>query len=144
MRLPDERFSELKSNAEQLSGVILQLERSLRRSYHASRITPARLSALHTISGIRGCTIGQLAQAEQVTAPTVTGIVEALVKTKLITREPDHKDRRISRLELTELGTAALDNWYEWRAGQITRKLNSADLTETELALVIDALAKLT
>ena len=132
-----------KSNAAKLSDLILSLERSLRRSYHASKVTPARLSAMYTISSIPRCTIGQLAQAEQVTAPTITGIVDSLVKTNQITREADTTDRRISRLALTELGLTALDDWHKWRADRLSQKLESSGLTEHEIARTIEILAKL-
>ena len=126
-----------------LSALILALERSLRRSYHTSQITPARLSALHTISGIRRCTIGQLAQAEQVTAPTITGIVDALVKSSLIVRSPDQSDRRISRLELTDSGRSVLEEWYAWRADRIEEKIAESGLSDSEVEQSVNALSRL-
>ncbi len=132
-----------ESTEIKLSGLVLRIERSLRRSYHVSHVTPARVSALHTIAQISNCTIGQLAQAEQVTAPTITGIVDALANTGMITRGADEKDRRISRLELTEKGRKTLDDWYAWRAGRFSEMLKASGLSDTETDRLIDSLKKI-
>ena len=136
-------MSKSESSATRLSALLLNLERTLRRSYHVSQITPARVSALHTISQISNCTIGQLAQAEQVTAPTITGIVDALEATGLITRKADGKDRRITRLTLTTNGHQTLDNWYSWRAERLSEMLKSSGFSDDEIGQLNDYLDKI-
>ncbi|HOX54068.1 MAG: MarR family transcriptional regulator [Candidatus Omnitrophica bacterium] len=46
----------------------------------------------------------KLCKEMKVSAPSITGIVDRLVRTKYIRRTPDKKDRRVINLTLTEKG----------------------------------------
>lgn len=50
------------------------------------------------------CKMSQLADFMQVSLPTATGLVDKLVRQKLVLRLPDPKDRRIVRIRLTGQG----------------------------------------
>ena len=97
---------------EELAALIIavtdRLQRRLRPGYHMTRLSPARLSALSLIVTEGSCTAGQIAQAEQVTAATITRIVDGLEESGLITRTPSRRDRRMVELQPTSEGRAAL------------------------------------
>jgi DNA-binding MarR family transcriptional regulator len=81
---------------------------------------------------------GELAQSLGVTPPTVSGIVDRLVRVDLLRREEDPADRRLVRNFLTERGQMA--------AGEVERSVTSFitsmmdRLSESELDAVTDAL----
>ena len=94
--------------AEQLITLTDRLQRRLRPSYHTTQLTPARLSALSAVVSKSRCNVGQIAQAEQVTAPTITRILDGLETGGFITRTPSKRDRRIVQVQATRKGRNAL------------------------------------
>ena len=68
-------------------------------------LTPARASALSIMVFGGRVTIGQLAQAEHVSAPTMTRLVVGLERDGLVRRQDDPDDGRIVWLEATARGT---------------------------------------
>ena len=111
--------------AEGLIEVSDMLQRKLRRSYHESGLTPARLSALSYIVDQGIATGGKLAQAEQVTAATMTRIVDALEESGHITRTPSTIDRRIIELRPTEKGLTAAKEGRDWQIQTLSAELLS-------------------
>ena len=109
--------------AARLNELVSRLSRRLRRSYHESRITPARLSALTAIVSAGPLNAGQLAQSEQVSAPVVTRMLDALETAGLVTRGTDTGDRRIVRIEATERGRRVMDEGRAWQVDTLAREL---------------------
>ncbi len=70
-------------------------------------LTTAQLRVLFLVRETPGVTAGALAQRLNVTPPTISGIVDRLVKLSLIRREDDESDRRLVRNLLTDRGDAA-------------------------------------
>ncbi len=70
-------------------------------------LTTAQLRVLFLVRESAGVTAGELAQQLGVTPPTISGIVDRLVKLSLIRREDDESDRRLVRNFLTERGDVA-------------------------------------
>ncbi|MEX2326023.1 MAG: MarR family transcriptional regulator, partial [Gemmatimonadaceae bacterium] len=75
--------------ADRLHSAAIHLLRRLRKQDDRSGITAARLSALSVVVFAGPVTMGQLALAEQVTAPTMTRLVAAMERDGLVAREPD-------------------------------------------------------
>ncbi|HZY94208.1 MAG TPA: MarR family transcriptional regulator [Candidatus Bathyarchaeia archaeon] len=67
-------------------------------------VPPAQLSALSVIVFGGDKSLSELAQTEQVTAPTMSRIVDGLVKQGLVRREVDKEDRRSIIISATEKG----------------------------------------
>lgn len=67
-------------------------------------LTTVQLRVLFMIREEPGVTAGELANRLGVTPPTVSGIVDRLVRMDLVRREEDPADRRLVRNQLTEAG----------------------------------------
>lgn len=70
-------------------------------------LTTAQLRVMFLIRESPGVSAGELASRLSVTPPTISGIVDRLVKLGLIQRMEDITDRRLVRNHLTEDGEAA-------------------------------------
>ena len=77
------------------------------RAWAQLGLTTAQLRVLFLVREQPGVTAGELAHRLDVTPPTVSGIVDRLVKLGLIRREDDDSDRRLVRNTLTEMGAGA-------------------------------------
>jgi DNA-binding MarR family transcriptional regulator len=71
-------------------------------------VTAARLSALSVLVFVGPVTVGRLADAEQVSVPTISRMIAQRVDEGLVRREPDATDRRLVWLHATEQGTRIL------------------------------------
>lgn len=109
-RTDDELPSRLHAAALRLS----------RRSAHddaARGISSARFAALSALVFGGGRTIGALADAEGVTAPTMTRLVAAMERDGIVVRSPDPSDRRAVRIDATPAGRRLL---LEGADGRVT------------------------
>src|SRR5437763_864867 len=98
-----------RSVADRLHSAAIHLLRRLRREDDAMGLTAARASALSVlVFGGRPVTLGALAQAEQVSAPTVTRLIVGMERDGLVRREPDAKDGRVVWLHATAKGARLL------------------------------------
>jgi DNA-binding MarR family transcriptional regulator len=71
-------------------------------------LTAPRLSALSAVVLAGPITIGELAAAEHVRSPTMTRIVDGLVRDGLVLREPHPDDGRSVHVRATETGRLVL------------------------------------
>lgn len=81
----------LAATASELNSAAVRLLRGLRATDRTAGLTPARLSALSVLVFSGPCPLGQLARAEDVAGPTMTRIVDGLVRLGLAERTP-HPD----------------------------------------------------
>ncbi|HEX4213557.1 MAG TPA: MarR family transcriptional regulator [Candidatus Dormibacteraeota bacterium] len=133
-------MTDLDPLAEELNSVAIHLVRRLRRSDDALGITPARLSALSVLVFGGPQSINRLARAEQVTGPTMSRIVAALVEAGLVAREPDPDDARSARLAATDQGRAAMERGRRMRVSRLAAELGclpDADRRTLEAAVRI-------
>jgi MarR family transcriptional regulator, organic hydroperoxide resistance regulator len=80
-------------------------------------------------------TPGDLGQSLLMTSGAVTGLVDRLVRTGLVRREPDDRDRRRIRLRSTERGAALADallDLMETRTGGVVSGLGIGELRVVE------------
>jgi DNA-binding MarR family transcriptional regulator len=97
-----------RSVADRLHSAAVHLLRRLRRQDEAMGLTGPRASALSVLVFGGPVTLGALAQAEQVSAPTVTRLVVGMERDGLVRREKDPKDGRLVWLHATPKGTRLL------------------------------------
>jgi DNA-binding MarR family transcriptional regulator len=71
-------------------------------------LTRARLSALSVVVFGGPLSLGKLAEAEQVTPPTMTRTVQGLEAAELVRREKDEWDGRIANIHATPKGVEVL------------------------------------
>jgi DNA-binding MarR family transcriptional regulator len=134
---------ERKQVAERLHSAALHLLRRLREADAEAAIGPSRLSALSVLVFGESATLGELAAAEQVTAPTMSKLVAGLEELGLVSRTAG-TDRRSVILRATPQGRRLL---LKARGRRLERfsamlaKASSAELaTLAKASAIIDRL----
>lgn len=132
--------------AEGLHAAAIHVLRRVRRVDEESGLTAARLSALSVLVFGGPTTVGRLARAEQVSAPTMSRLVHALEREGLVTREAHERDGRAVLVRATDHGRAILERGRERRiaelagllellgAGDLETLASAAAITERILA----------
>jgi len=129
-----------RSIADRLHSTAIKLLRRLRREDEAMGLTAARASALSVlVFGGSPITLGALAQAEQVSAPTVTRLIVGMERDGLVRREPDAKDGRVVWLHATPKGAKLLHAGRRRRVAALEADL--ASLAPTERHTLADAVS---
>jgi DNA-binding MarR family transcriptional regulator len=129
--------------ATRLHSAAIRLLRLVRREDQASGLTGPRLSALSVLVFGGPTSLGGLAAAEQVSAPTMTRIVESLVQAGLATREAEPGNRRKVRIAPTEAGVRLLEEGRERRVRALTERLaRLADSERRALDRAVDILER--
>ena len=125
-----ERSSEIDSQlAARLRLAIARLARRLRQQAEA-RISPSMLSALSSIERLGPCTLGDLATHERIQPPTLTRVVDRLEEDGLVAREPDDRDRRVTRVVLTSEGRQLIHRIRSRKNAYLAKKLRTLDSNE--------------
>src|SRR5215213_3394846 len=109
--------------ADRLHSAAIHLLRRLRREDDASGLPAPQLSAMSVIVFGGPITLGALASAEQVLAPTITKLVAALEEQGLVERETDVEDRRVVRVTARERGTKRLHEGRRRRVASLAESL---------------------
>src|SRR5919204_2373568 len=91
---PLEDVSAHEHVADRLHSAAIHILRRVARQDVATGLGSARLSALSVVVYGGPLTLGELARAERVRSPTMTGIVQALERDGLVRRRPGSTDRR--------------------------------------------------
>ena len=120
--------------ADRLHSAAIHLLRRVRRLDLAMGLTPARLSVLSVLVFGGPKTLGELAAAEQVTAPTMTRLVAGLEREQLLRRHPDPHDRRIVRVAATPRAARLMHRGRQARVRDLAATL--ASLTPDELTIL--------
>ncbi|MEO9256562.1 MAG: MarR family transcriptional regulator [Tepidiformaceae bacterium] len=108
------------------------------RAWAELGLTTGQLRVLFLMREAPGVTAGELASRLGVTPPTVSGIVDRLVRLGLVRREDDESDRRLVRNHLTEQGEAAcsrLERGVEIFTRRILIEMNHTDIEAFILGL---------
>lgn len=100
--------------AQALQDALAQVTRRLVFGYYDGRspladLPVAQLRCLHVIRCHEGQKMQDLADVLLVKMPTLSQIVERLVRRGMVERHPDPADRRVVRLRLTELARTAIN-----------------------------------
>ena len=123
--------------ADRFHSAAIHALRLVRRMDPESGLSAARLSALSVLVFGGPCTLGELAAAEQVRAPTMTRIVGSLEEEGLVARAPDPDDGRVVRLRATAKGERVMWRGRERRVAQLAELL--ARLSPAEVARIREA-----
>lgn len=119
--------------ADRLHSAAIHLLRRLRRQDEGMALSPARASALSVVVFGGPVTIGQLAAAEQVSAPTMTRLVVGMERDGLLKRQGDADDGRVVWLQATAKGTRILREGRRRRVAALTADLRTLPAAEIEL-----------
>lgn len=135
IRPPPKRPIELA--ADRLHSAAIHLLRTLRREDARSGVGPAGLSALSVLVFGGPKTIGQLAAIEQVKPPTMTRIVTALERWRMVERIADGVDRRRIFVHVTSTGRMVVRHGRANRVAELAERLQH--LPPTDIALLTRA-----
>lgn len=127
-------MSELTNNAHRLLRLFEQM-REAKPSSALKRMQELGLSfshirAMHVLIPDRTLAMKELADALDLTPPSVTALTRRLVQTGLVRREADTSDSRVSLLSLTEDGRALMHDMYQHQVWSMERLL--AGLSDDE------------
>ena len=123
--------------ADRLHSAAIHLLRRVRKQDVASGLGPAQLSALSVLVFGGPMSLGELAAAEQVRPPTMSRMVTALERQKLIERARDAGDARRIRLRPTAKGHKLLQKGRRLRIAYLAQRFRN--LSQHELRLLKEA-----
>jgi DNA-binding MarR family transcriptional regulator len=125
--------------ATRLRLAVSRLHRRIRLA--TNDIPPLQLSSLVSIEVHGPLRLGELAQREAVTAPTMTRVLAALDDRGFIVRTPDPDDARSTQVSISPAGAQALAAVRSQRTAILDARL--ARLTEDQRAALAAALPAL-
>lgn len=123
--------SAIETAARHLSDATTMFDPLRFRAWAELGLTTAQLRVLFLLRESPGVTAGELSTRLKVTPPTISGIVDRLVKLELVRREFDLADRRLVRNHLTAGGAYActrLERGAELFTHRILSEMAPADL----------------
>ncbi len=135
MRTPDWHGAAL----EQLLELTVLLNDDMTRSLERDGLTVSRAHLLWELHHRGQSTQRVLAQALSVSPRNITGLVDGLVATGFVTRQPHPTDRRATLVTCTEHGARTARQLEDGR-GQFAELL-FAGLTDEQLAGLVDGMA---
>lgn len=123
---------------DQLLEATVLLGADMSKGLAAMGLTESRAHLLYVLQASGPCTQRSLAEALGVAPRTITGLVDALVETGFVSREPHPTDRRARFVTLTDHG-AEVAGGLDVGRSELAEAL-FADLHEGELAALIAGL----
>ncbi len=119
--------------ASALHSAAIHLLRRVRRVDDESGLSAARLSALSVLVFGGPRTVGQLARAEQVSAPTMSRLLSGLERDGLVLREPSSRDGRSVVAHATPAGRRVLEEGRHRRVGEVLDLLTGLSSDELRI-----------
>ncbi len=130
--------------AAELRIAVMRTSRRLRTEAASRSISPGQYSVLAGIFEAP-LTVGQLAAREQIQAPSMTRIVNALAAAEYVTREENPLDKRQVLVRITEAGATALlrarSKRTAWLAKQVAALTPAQRATLHEAALILQEMS---
>ncbi len=114
-----------------------RLSRNMRRVHASSGLSPSQLSALYLIGRDGPLRVGDLAELEGVSSPTMTRVLDVLERAGLVSRSVDPHDRRQMLVALTDEGASFLKRARSGKHAYLSSRL--AELAPHELDLLEQA-----
>lgn len=108
------------------------------RAWAEVGLTTAQLRLMLLLRDNPGVTAGELASRLAVTPPTISGIVDRLVRLGFVRRDDDPNDRRLVRNSLTEAGEETYSK-LEKGGDEFTRRI-LVEMTQAELDALTNGL----
>lgn len=90
-------------------------------------LTPSQLSVLVTVEQYGPLRLGELANREVITPPTVTRLVASLHERDLVKRVTDPEDARAALIEVADAGKTLLDEIRRERTAFIAQRISRLD-----------------
>lgn len=129
--------------AARLRLTVARLARRL-RSQAQGDVSASQLSALASLERCGALTLGELSAVERVKPPTMTRIVASLEEMGMVTRTIDPADRRVARVDVTDLARRFLDSSRHRKDAYLAARLSGLTPDErADLKRAADALERL-
>src|SRR5712664_4073173 len=119
--------------ARRFHSAALHLMRYVRTQDTALGVPPAQFSALSVIVFGGKTSLSDLAKAEQVRPPTMSRIIDALVRDGLVRRETDNRDRRSVIITATGKGSRIMNEGRSRREQRLLELLQPLRREEIDL-----------
>jgi DNA-binding MarR family transcriptional regulator len=130
--------------ANRLNSAAIHLLRRISLEDGDDGVTGARLSALSVLVYGGPQSLGSLARRERVSTPTMSRIVDALVRDGIVARVVDDDDRRSVRLTPTAEGRRLMERGRARRIERLARELSTLEPDEVnDLKRAVAALERL-
>jgi len=130
--------------ANRLNSSAIHLLRRISQEDGADGVTGARASALSVVVYGGQMSVGDLARRERVALPTISRIVDALVRDGLVARERAESDRRTVRLAATRRGRTLMERGRARRIQRLAEELRALKEEDVEaLERALDVLDRL-
>jgi DNA-binding MarR family transcriptional regulator len=137
------RAASLQQTADGLHSAAIHLLRRVRASDVETGLSPARLSLLSVLVFGGSRTPSELAAAEQVRLPTISGLVRGLEEDGLVRRTPDPDDGRGYRITATAKGERLMRRARERRIENVLELLEPlSERDRRTLAAAADVLER--
>lgn len=131
----------LHTTATDLRLATFRLARRLRRERAVDSISDAQFAVLACLRVNGRLPVGELAQRERVSAPTMSNTVDGLADSGHVVRVRDETDRRRVYIEITDTGTDVVTATVQKRDAALADALAEFDFTDEELRTLRDAAA---
>lgn len=131
----------LHATATDLRLATFRLARRLRRERARDNISDAHFAVLANLRGHGRLAIGELAQRERVSAPTMSNTVDALAEAGLVVRVPSEDDRRRVYIDITDAGTEIVSATVQKRDTALADAIAELDFTDRQLRTLREAAA---
>lgn len=138
MTAPDDLLHE---TATDLRLATFRLARRLRRERARDNISDAHFAVLANLNTHGRMAIGELAQRERVSAPSMSNTVDGLAEGGLVIRVPSEDDRRRVYIEITDAGTEIVTATVRKRDNALADAIDELDFTTKELRTLREAAA---
>ena len=128
---------------DQIIDLIFEAKKLTQESHNrAFKGSPLHLQTLHFISTRPKTVMKDIADLFGITPPSVTSLVDGMVKAGLINRSMNANDRRVTELKVTPKGLKLLKTGFEYFKKQIRKALSSLNSDErSTLVRIIKKLA---
>jgi DNA-binding MarR family transcriptional regulator len=117
------RKSDALETADRLHSAAIRLLRAVRVVDDATGLSAPKLSVLSVLVFGGPKSLKALAEAEQVTAATMSKLVSDLESEELVAKRPDHADRRGLRIDVTAKGRALFQEGRKRRLEHLRKRV---------------------
>lgn len=131
----------LHTTATDLRLATFRLARRLRRERAVDALSDAHFAVLANLKAHGRLAVGELAQRERVSAPTMSNAVDALAEAGLVVRVPSDEDRRRVYIEITAAGTEIVTATVHKRDIAVADALAELDFSDEQLRTLREAAA---
>lgn len=128
---------DLSSAASDLRMATFRLARRLRAQRAIDTMSDGQFAVLAALKKHGPHTLGELAERERVTAPSMNRTVNCLEESGWLSRTPDEDDRRKVNIELTDAGLAVVEETVRRRDAWLEGVI--ASLTPAQRDLLAEA-----